>query len=169
MVRIRLRRSGNKHRPFYRVVVTNSSAGRGGAFIEVIGTYNPVAQPKQISLKGERALHWLLVGAQPSETTAVLLDRAGILNEFFAQRPNAKKKYAFLDKRTAAMSVKSVVEPMPPAPEEPVAVKTDAVEEVAEEVTEPGAEVVAEATPEVVAAVEAEAPAAEAPAATEEA
>lgn len=163
MVRIRLRRSGNKHRPFYRVVVTNSSAGRGGAFIEVIGTYNPVAQPKQISLKGERALHWLLVGAQPSETTAVLLDRAGILSEFFAQRPNAKKKYAFLDKRTAAMSVKSVVEPMPPAPEEPVAVKTDVVEDVAE----PVSEVVAEATPEVEAP--AEAPAAEAPAATEEA
>lgn len=110
MVKIRLRRIGTKGRPFYRVVVAKSTAGRNGAFVETIGQYDPVAQPKLINIDEERALHWLMSGAQPSETTAVLLNKVGILPKFFEQRPAAKKSYKFLDKRTAVTSVPSAVD-----------------------------------------------------------
>lgn len=93
---------GTKARPFYRVVVAQSTAARDGAFVEVIGTYNPLAQPHLVKIKGDRALHWLLSGAQPTETVAYLLKQEGVLDEFFAQRPKAKAGYKFLDKRTAA-------------------------------------------------------------------
>lgn len=168
MVKIRLRRSGNKHRPFYRVVVTKSTAGRGGAFIEVIGTYNPVAQPKQVNIKEDRALHWLMVGAQPTETLAVLLDRAGILGKYFEQRPAAKKNYGFLDKRTAAMSKKSAVEPIAAAAPiaEPVVetAPTPVAEEAPVQEAAPAETPLAEAAPEeAVAEVAAEESADEAP------
>lgn len=152
MVKIRLRRIGTKGRPFYRVVVAPSSAGRNGAFVEVIGTYDPVANPKQINIKNDRALHWLLEGAQPSETTAYLLNKSGVLEEYFAQRPSARKKFSFLDKRTAALSVKSVIET-------PAAVEEAPAPAAAPE-PEPEPEVVAEAPAE-------EAPVAETPAAEE--
>jgi len=103
---------GTKGRPFYRVVVANSTAGRNGKFVEIIGTYDPLVKPTRIEIKKDRALHWLLQGAQPSETTAYLLNKVGILEEYFAQRPNARKNFGFLDKRTSAMSVKSVMEPV---------------------------------------------------------
>ncbi|AIE87398.1 30S ribosomal protein S16 [Fimbriimonas ginsengisoli] len=105
MVKIRLRRMGAKGRPFYRVVVAESSTGRNGAFVETIGTYDPVAQPKLMEVKEDRAIHWLLQGAEPTETAAYILNKVGILPKFLEQRPNQKKKYAFLDKRTAAISV----------------------------------------------------------------
>ncbi|MDR3688993.1 MAG: 30S ribosomal protein S16 [Fimbriimonas sp.] len=107
MVKIRLRRIGTKGRPFYRVVVAESAAGRNGNFVENLGIYDPVAQPKKIEINEERAMHWLLLGAQPSETTAYLLNKLGILPKFLEQRPNQKKNYSFLDKRTAAISVTS--------------------------------------------------------------
>ena len=104
MVKIRLRRLGTKGRPFYRVVVAKSSAGRNGAFVETIGTYDPVVKPTLININEERAMHWLMSGAQPSETTAILLNKVGILPKYFEARPSAKKAYKFLDKRTAAIS-----------------------------------------------------------------
>src|ERR1044071_6538466 len=100
MVKIRLRRIGTKGRPFYRVVVAKSTAGRNGAFVETIGTYDPVVKPTLININEERALHWLMSGAQPSETTAILLNKVGILPKYFEARPTAKKQYKFLDKRT---------------------------------------------------------------------
>jgi small subunit ribosomal protein S16 len=110
MVKIRLRRIGTKARPFYRVVVAESSAGRNGAFVETLGTYDPTKQPKHIEINEERAIHWLLNGAQPSETTAYLLNKTGILEKFLEQRPGQRKAYGFLDKTTAATSVASAVD-----------------------------------------------------------
>ena len=110
MVKIRLRRLGAKGRPFYRVVIAESSAGRNGTFVETIGIYDPVAQPKKLELNEERALYWLLQGAEPTETTAYILNKAGILPKFLEQRPSQKKKYGFLDKRTAPTSVPTSVE-----------------------------------------------------------
>ncbi len=109
MVKIRLKRQGNKHRPFYRVVVAKADSGRDGAAIEILGTYNPLTNPKTVAIKQDRALHWLLSGAQPTETVAIIFKREGVLDQFFAQRPNAKASYKFLDKRTEAMSQKSVM------------------------------------------------------------
>lgn len=111
---------GTKGRPFYRLVVAPSTAGRNGRFVEILGTYNPVIKPTHIEINGERALYWLLEGAQPTETAARLLNKQGVLAEFFAKRPEAKKDYAFLDKRTAAISVKSAID-TPAAAEAPVA------------------------------------------------
>jgi small subunit ribosomal protein S16 len=111
MVKIRLRRIGAKGRPFYRVVVAESTSGRNGAFVETIGTYDPVAQPKRMEINEERALHWLLQGAEPTETAAYLLNKLGILPKFLEQRPGHKKKYTFLDKRTAAISVAATPAP----------------------------------------------------------
>ncbi len=150
MVKIRLRRSGSKHRPFYRVVVAKSTAGRDGAFIEIIGTYNPVTKPKLINIKEDRAIHWLLEGAQPSETAAIIMNRVGILEKYFEQRPSAKKSYKFLDKRTSSMSVQSVIKAAPvetAAKPEPVAEAAPAVEAV----VETPVEAVVETVPEEVA------------------
>lgn len=147
---------GQKHRPFYRIVVAKSTAGRGGSFIEVLGTYNPLSKPSTVKLDSEKSLEWLKSGAQPTETVAYLLKREGVLEKFFTERPNAKKDYKFLDKRTAAMSRKSVVEApvAAPEPEKAPAAEVEApaaveeapvVEETAQVEEAPAAE---EATPE---------------------
>lgn len=67
--KIRLARHGRKGRPFYHVVVADSKAPRDGRYIEKIGTYDPNTNPATIELKFDRALYWLQVGAQPTETT----------------------------------------------------------------------------------------------------
>jgi len=75
-VKIRLTRLGAKKRPFYRVVVANSTAPRDGKFIEIVGTYNPMVakeNPSRISLKQDRIQYWLSVGAQPTERVAKLI------------------------------------------------------------------------------------------------
>lgn len=105
MVKIRLRRIGAKGHPIYRLVVAESKTGRNGKFIEVIGYYDPVAQPKKLEVNEERALHWLRGGAQASETAARILNKTGVLPKFLEERPSQKKTYSFLDKRTAAISV----------------------------------------------------------------
>ena len=136
MVKIRLRRIGTKARPFYRVVVAQSTAARNGKFVETIGTYDPIVKPTRIEINEERALHWLMSGAQPTETTAYLLNKIGILGKYFEARPNAKAKFAFLDKRTAAMSVASAVDA--PAKSKKAEAKQEAKEEAKAE--EPKAE-----------------------------
>ena len=91
-VSIRLSRGGSKKRPYYRIVVANSTAPRDGAFIEKIGTYNPMLakdDEKRVILDGERAKHWLSVGAQPTDRVARFFDAAGIRER--AQRSNPKK------------------------------------------------------------------------------
>lgn len=134
---------GNKHRPFYRIVVAKSASARDSAAIEYLGSYNPISKPSTVEIKGDRALHWLLEGAQPTETVAILLKRQGILDEFFAQRPAAKKKYGFLDKRTRAMTVESAVSQVAAAPAEEAP--------AAETKEEPVAEAPAEETTESIA------------------
>lgn len=169
---MRLRRIGTKGRPFYRVVVAPSVAGRNGRFVETIGTYDPLSKPKVIKIDEARALHWLLQGAQPSETTAILLNKVGILEKFFAERPSARNSYKFLDKRTGLTSRESVIEtPVAPAPKaEPVAEAAPVVEEAPAVEEAPVVEEApaAEEAPVVEAPAAEEAPAKEA-AATEEA
>lgn len=110
MVKIRLQRLGNKGRPFYRIVVTKSEAGRNSAYVEKLGIYNPITKPKEIRLDEEKALYWLRNGAEPTETAAWLLHKEGILGKFLEERPKQKGKYKFLDKTTAAISKPSAVE-----------------------------------------------------------
>ena len=80
MVKIRLRRTGAKKQPHYRVVVTDSKAPRDGRFIETIGHYNPRTEPATIEIDAERALYWLSVGAQPSDAVRRLLEKQGTID-----------------------------------------------------------------------------------------
>jgi len=81
MVKIRLRRVGAKNRPSYRVVVADSRSPRDGAFISIIGHYDPVAQPEQVVIDEEKAINWLKQGAQPTGTVSRLLTKTGILDK----------------------------------------------------------------------------------------
>jgi small subunit ribosomal protein S16 len=87
--RIRLRRMGSKKRPFYRVVVADQRSPRDGRFIEIIGKYHPLNDPSVIEIDEARALHWLRVGAQPSDQVRNLMSKVGIWDAFVAERPNA--------------------------------------------------------------------------------
>lgn len=82
MVKIRLRRTGSKKKPNYRLVVADSRSPRDGAFIRVIGHYNPLTDPETVVIDEEQALHWLNRGAQPSETAARLLSKVGVMEKF---------------------------------------------------------------------------------------
>ena len=82
MVKIRLRRTGAKNRPSYRLVIADSRAPRNGAFINIIGHYNPLTDPATVVINEEEALKWLRQGAQPTSTVARLLSKAGIMEKF---------------------------------------------------------------------------------------
>lgn len=79
-VKIRLKRLGNRNRPFYRLAAVDERSKRDGAVIEELGTYNPVdkVEDRQVKLKLDRCAYWLSVGAQPSETVASILRKAGL-------------------------------------------------------------------------------------------
>ena len=80
-VKIRLKRMGMKKKPFYRVVVAAVASPRDGRFIEEIGYYNPMTQPAEIKVDGERAKHWIACGAQPTDTVRVLLKKTGVIEK----------------------------------------------------------------------------------------
>jgi small subunit ribosomal protein S16 len=78
-VKIRLQRHGHKDYAFYPIVIADSRAPRDGRFIERIGSYNPNTNPATISLNFERALYWVNVGAQPTDTVRNILSREGVM------------------------------------------------------------------------------------------
>ena len=187
-VSIRLSRGGSKKRPYYRIVVADARAPRDGAFIEKVGTYNPMLakdDANRIVLNADRLKHWISVGAQPTDRVARFLDVAGIKER--AARLNPKKaepgekakeraeeraqkiidaeEAAKAEAEAAATAAAAPAEEAPaeeaPA-EEAAAEEAPAAEAAAEEA--PAAEAVAEEAPAVEAAAE-EAPAAEEPAA----
>ncbi len=86
MVKIRLRRVGAPKRPNYRLVVTDSRNPRDGAFISIIGHFNPLTDPESIVINEEEALYWLKQGAQPTATVARLLSKAGVMDKFKATK-----------------------------------------------------------------------------------
>ena len=185
---IRLSRGGSKKRPYYRIVVADARSPRDGRFIEKLGTYNPLLakdDEKRVILNGDRAKHWLSVGAQPTDRVARFLDAAGVRERAARNNPNKGKpgekaaeraeeratKLAEAEEAKAAAAAAPAPEPVAeeaPAQdsnEEAEAVMAAEVEAATEEPTpeaEAVAEAVAEATPPVEAAAE-EAPA-EAPA-----
>ncbi|HNT52299.1 MAG TPA: 30S ribosomal protein S16, partial [Candidatus Syntrophosphaera sp.] len=79
MVKLRLRRMGAINQPFYRIVAMDSRVSRDGKYIECVGWYDPKPTPSKINIDKDRALYWLSVGAQPSDTVRSLLRKAGIL------------------------------------------------------------------------------------------
>ena len=157
--RIRLRRMGSKGRPFYRVVVADQRSPRDGRFIENIGRYHPLNDPSLIEIDQDRALHWLRVGAQPSDQVRNLMQKTGIWDAFVAERPTAavvsgkperqaKEKLSKKAQAKAAEAQQATAAPAEPAPaaepaSEPAAAEPDAPAEAAEaqeQTTEDGAE-----------------------------
>jgi len=86
MVKIRLKRMGAKKAPFYRIVVADSRSPRDGAFIETVGTYNPLTTPAEIKVNEELTLKWLNNGAIPTDTVRSILSKAGIMKKFHEQK-----------------------------------------------------------------------------------
>jgi small subunit ribosomal protein S16 len=86
-VKLRLMRMGKKKQPTYRVVAADSRSPRDGRFIEILGTYQPRAEPSVVQIDSAKAVKWLTDGAQPTERVAKLLEQSGALDEFKASRP----------------------------------------------------------------------------------
>ena len=109
MVRIRMKRMGRTHRPFYRINAVDKREKRDGRVIENLGWYDPLEKDasKQVSLKVERIKHWLSVGAQPSDTMNDILAKHGLIDaEAWKQErlSRIKKKVAKMEaeKKSAA-------------------------------------------------------------------
>jgi len=77
-VKIRLARHGATKRPFYRIVVADSECKRDGRYLENVGTYNPLTNPAEVTLKTERVQYWLQQGAIPTDTVKTLLKKEGV-------------------------------------------------------------------------------------------
>lgn len=89
---IRLTRVGRTKAPYYRIVVAESKFPRDGRFVEIIGHYQPLQKDEQqLEVKEERALHWLLNGAQPSDTARSLLRKKGVMQKWHETRVEQKK------------------------------------------------------------------------------
>lgn len=78
-VKIRLARHGTKKRPFYRIVVADSESPRDGRFLEKVGTYNPLQDPAEVTLKADRIQYWLDLGATPTNTVKNLLKKENVV------------------------------------------------------------------------------------------
>jgi len=91
-VKIRLKRMGKKKRPFYRIVVSDSRSPRDGKFIEKIGHYNPITDPREVVINEERAIYWLTRGAIPTDTVKSLFKEKGINIRFDLMRKGKSEK-----------------------------------------------------------------------------
>ncbi len=158
MIRIRLTRIGKKGRPSYRIVVADVRAPRDGSYLEWIGNYDPMANPPAVTLKQDRAAHWLSMGASPSDAVARILDQQGLMERAhtFKNRGRDTSEAATPDAPAAATAVadapaedappeespedeppaeEAVAEVEPAAEAEPAADETPAEEPAAEEET----------------------------------
>jgi len=79
---IRMRRTGSKHRPYYRLVATDSRMPRDGRFIEILGSYHPIEKPGRVVLDEEKIIGWLEKGAETSDTVNSLLKESGLLDKW---------------------------------------------------------------------------------------
>ncbi|MFQ5638723.1 MAG: 30S ribosomal protein S16 [bacterium] len=91
-VKLRLKRMGKKKQPFYRIVAIDSRASRDGRYIEHVGTYDPLTNPADITIKEDRALYWLQQGAIPTDTVRSFLKRKGILLKWHLVRTGANEE-----------------------------------------------------------------------------
>ena len=92
MVKLRLRRMGAKDKPFYRIVAVDSRLKRDGKYIESVGYYDPKTDPLTLKIDSDKAIKWLEVGAQPTDTVRSLLRRAGVLEKLHNMRKEKNNK-----------------------------------------------------------------------------
>ncbi len=151
MIRIRLTRVGKKGRPSYRIVVADVRAPRDGSYLEWIGNYDPMANPPAVTLKQDRAAHWLSMGASPSDAVARILDQQGLMERAhtFKNRGRDTSEAATSDAPAAATAVADApAEDAPPeespedepSAEEPTAEVEPAAEEEPVDEEEPAAD-----------------------------
>jgi small subunit ribosomal protein S16 len=91
LVKIRLTRTGAKKKPSYRIVAADSRAPRDGAFLEILGYYDPKADPEIVVINEEKALKWLINGAQATKGTERLLVKMGIIDKLQAAKGKSKE------------------------------------------------------------------------------
>lgn len=126
-VKIRMKRMGAKKAPFYRIVVADSRRARNGRFIEELGFYNPVSDPKMFRVDADKVKEWVANGAQPSDTVRRLfreygvMEKEGVVLEGVSTERKPKAKVVDFDKTEK------------PAPAEPETVEEDVKEEDAQE------------------------------------
>ena len=175
--RIRLRRMGSNKRPFFRVVVADQRSPRDGRFIENIGKYHPLDDPSVIEIDQDRALHWLRVGAQPSNQVRNLMNKIGIWDEFVKERPSAaagpakertskpklSKKAKQKAEAAASEPEQAAVQETPQVEPEPEVAESEVAEADAAESVEAVADASAQESPVEEAATDDAAPAEEAP------
>ena len=172
MLRIRLARVGKKKQPSYRIVVADSRAPREGAFIKIIGHYNPLTNPATLTVKEEEAVQWLQKGAQPSDTAAKLLTRLGVMEravlapvKYVGKDVPPGKKGKKGEEASPAAAAPPAAAPAAEAPAEAPVAEAAAEAPMAAAGEAPVAEVVAEEAPAAEEAAPAPEPEAETPAA----
>ena len=149
MIRIRLARVGKKGHPSYRIVVADITAPRDGAYLEWIGNYDPMADPPAVTLKTERAAHWLSHGAIPSDAVARIMAQNGLmertLNQSTATKKNGEEESAPAPAPAAAAAPAAVAEALvDDAPADEAPVDEAPAEEAAREEEAPAEEPAAE-------------------------
>lgn len=87
-VKMRLTRMGDKKSPFYRIVVADSRKARDGEYVDLVGTYNPLANPEEVKIDAEKAKKWIANGAQPTDTVKDLLVKVNVIE---AKKKTVKK------------------------------------------------------------------------------
>jgi len=107
VLKIRLRRTGARKKPSYRIVVAESTAPRDGKYVEIIGTYDPLTEPATIKIDGDRAKHWISVGAQPTERVVKLMAREGLV-----PAPVYKTKAVESDEAAEPVAAATTAEPV---------------------------------------------------------
>ena len=156
MLKIRLSRRGKKRQPSYRVVVTDIRAKRDGRIVERIGHYNPLTDPSTFNIKEDRALHWLNVGAQPTDAVRRLLDKQGTFDRLGRMRAGEPLDVLVAEVTGEAVAAPEAVEAVAEV-EEIIEEEETVVEKVVEAVKEVAsdvAETVEDAVEAVVEAVE---------------
>jgi small subunit ribosomal protein S16 len=107
MVRIRLRRTGLKGQPSYRIVVADKESPRDGRFLEIVGFYNPRTQPATLDMKESRIYEWMSKGAQPSDSVAQLFKTAGLADRY-ERLQNGEALESLLDEAEKAKAAQVV-------------------------------------------------------------
>ncbi len=138
-LKIRLSRGGSKKRPYYRIVVAESSAPRDGRFVEKVGTYNPLLpreHENRVTVKADRVQYWLSVGAKPTDRVARFLSESGLMPALKTtekpkkSQPKAKALERLKEKEEKEAAAREAAEA---AKAEPESVQEEATENVAEE------------------------------------
>jgi small subunit ribosomal protein S16 len=109
MVRIRLRRTGLKGQPSYRIIAADKEAPRDGRFLEILGFYNPRTNPSTVEVKEERVFDWMSKGAQPSESVIKIFNTIGLMDRFARVKAGESLETVMAD--SAAAKLKRPVSP----------------------------------------------------------